>query len=89
MRSAFASLWKSFGGSLPFVTVIALAQRTADEEALVEDLAHVPHLAQVLQHVARAQLVVVRVERADAVGDSPRWSDRNAASAAMIPDSIA
>ena len=38
---------------------------TAEEEPLVEDLPHVPHLAEVADDVARPQLLVVRVEGAD------------------------
>ena len=45
--------------------------RAADEEALVEGLAHVAHLVQLLPHPARAKRRVVRVERADAARDLP------------------
>ena len=41
----------------------------AHEEALVERLAHVPHLAELLPHVARADGVVVAVERPAASRD--------------------
>ena len=41
-------------------------ERAAHEEPLVEDLAHVPDLVQILHHVAAAQLLVVGLERADA-----------------------
>ena len=63
---ASGSVWNSFGREVPLRHRHRAREPAADEEALLERLPHVPHLAQALAEVAVPHLGVVAVERADA-----------------------
>ena len=63
--AAFGSLWNSFGGSLPFVTVIALASAPPTKKPFSNACRMLRTSRRLLPEIAVSDLVVVPVEGAD------------------------